>query len=58
MQNAKYAVDPIEYYESMAVKLSYLTKLEEECPDCICGIKVSGNIHYIPKKTTKEARLE
>ena len=47
LKNAQYAVNPSEYYETMAVRLSYITQLEKDYPNCICGIKVSGNICYI-----------
>ena len=54
VENAQYSVDPIEYYKSMTAKLTRLVELESKEKDCICGIKFSGNICYIPQEKLKD----
>ena len=49
LSNAKYSSNPIEYYKEMQERLLKIEELAEvEGNNCICGIKFSGNICYIP----------
>lgn len=56
VNNAQYSVDPIAYYQDMAAKLDKIKELESIDNVCICGIKFSGNICYIPSKKQLEVK--
>lgn len=50
LKHAQYSENPSKYFNLMNARLTKILELEEKDKDCICGIKFSGNICYIPSQ--------
>lgn len=54
LKNAKYSVDPVEYFQNMKSRHEAILELEKIEKDCTCGLKLNGRILYI-SKTQRES---
>ena len=48
IKHAPYSDNPSQYYNFMNARLTKINELEKLYGNCVCGIKFSGNICYIP----------
>lgn len=48
LKNAKYSVDPVEYFQAMKSRYDAILELERVESDCVCGLKLNGKVVYIP----------